>query len=938
MSYSQPGPPGAILQQEPLLATKLYIPPPRRHQVPRPRLVSRLNRGLERTLTLISAPAGFGKTTLVSEWLQTVEPQPRLTWLSLDEADNEPARFAEYFIAALQRIDPAIGRSAPHPSATGQSPAPDIPMPHLINDITASPVEFVLVLDDYHLINTPSIHQALTALLNHPPPLMHLVITSRVEPPLPLARLRAKNQLVELNTRHLRFTPAEAEAFLIQVMGLELTTADIANLEMHTEGWITGLQLAALSMQDCSDIPGFIATFTGSHRYVLDYLAEEVLQQQPASVQQFLLQTSILNRLHAPLCEAVTQVDVEVDGQEMLAQLEQANLFIIPLDDERRWYRYHHLFADFLRDRLQNQVGTAGLAALHRRAATWYEQHGLVTDAMGHALAVADVQRASRLFEQTGRTLLKRSELSIVQSWLQELPDELIRARPRLSLFHAWAMVFTGQLEKLEAELKAVKDTRSGGEGEIAGEYDLSEVDLPGELAAVEATVAYFRRDLPQAAALYRQALTQLPEENLFMRGAVAMSLATAYARYEDLSGAQWAYEQSQQISEASGNLDMAVIASTNLAQLHIERARLFRAAEIYRQALRLTVAQAEQGQLSPVAGRAQVGLGEVLYEWNELAEATTVLEQALATGQQGRDVGTVMACYLALARLKGAQNEFEAAFELIRAAEAFKEGNNLPSWQVRLTDCRIRLWLNQGDVGTAARWLSRAQLVPDDHTFDDSAGYPVDLRRLASLTQARLGIAQALAGGADQAGQIDEALSTLIDMQQTLQNRGKTGRLLEVLLLQALAYRALDNFSRSAAILRAALALAEPAGYVRLFLDFGPALAQLLRRAISREAVASHGAYVDRLLIAFEAETASGRAASQPPSFTPQPLVEPLSERELEILSLIAAGMSNQQIADELIISVGTVKWHLNNIYGKLGVRRRTQAVAHARALKLLG
>jgi LuxR family maltose regulon positive regulatory protein len=952
-----------IVQHDPLLTTKLYTPRLRRNLVPRQRLVTRLDRGLERTLTLISAPAGFGKTTLVSQWLHQVDLPT--AWLSLDEDDNEPGRFWQYFIAALKQIEPKFGQHAQELDRAESSLPVETLLTALINNLSAAPTDFVLVLDDFHLITATALHSALTFLLDHPPPQMHLIVTSRVDPPLPLARLRARDQLVELHTTDLRFTSAEAATFLNQVMGLSLSAADIAALETRTEGWITGLQLAALSLQECSDVPGFMATFTGSHRYIFDYLANEVLQQQPEPIQQFLLQTSILNRLTGPLCDAVlgrkagepgnageaemsallpsftapTPLNSSTSSQDVLAYLEQANLFIIPLDDERRWYRYNRLFADFLRGRLQHQVGGPGIAPLHHRAAAWYEQNGLVAEAMGHALAVADVERASRLVERSGRTLLRRSEMGIVQSWLQALPAELIRARPRLSLFHAWAMVLTGQLEKLEAQLQATQSAlrpdESGTAAIADALHELNEIetqpDIPGELSAIEATLAYFRRDFPRAIEAFRQAFASLPEDNLFLRGAVAMSLGTACVISNDLEGAKTAFRHGQIISQASGNLDMALITSSNLAKLYIEQGQLRHAADIYRQALALVIEQAKQGTQSIVAGRVYVGLGEILYQQNRLSEATAYILQGIKGGEQSRQVTTLMRGYLALTRLKCVQNDLDAAFDMLRTAEEFGQENNLPSWNVLLTDCRIRLYLNQGNLETAVQWYQKNQPVVDSQSFDDSAGYPDDLRRLALITQARLQIAQASSGSSEKQEQLDEVLRLLIDLRQSFEKSGRLGPLLQVLVLQALAYQRYGDSTQAIHLLQKALALAEPEGYVRLFLDEGSVMADLLRLVVAQGPAS---AYVDTLLTAFEAHSASTR----PSSARSQPLVEPLSERELEILGLIAVGKSNRQIADDLVLSVGTVKWHLNNIYGKLGVRSRTQAVAQARELNLLG
>lgn len=882
--------------QDVLLQTKLYAPRPRRRLVNRPRLLDRLSRGLARGLTLVSAPAGFGKTTLVSEWLQQVN-RPS-AWLSLDENDNDPYRFLTHLAAACRQVYPEIG---PLPAGFRQQP-PQALLTALVNNLAAPARDAILVLDDFHIIEAGSVHQAVAFLLDHRPDHLHLVIISRADPPLPLARLRARHQLMELRAADLRFTPTEAAAFLNRVMGLNLPAKDIDALESRTEGWIAGLQLAALSIQARPDSPGFINTFTGSHHYVLDYLAEEVLHRQPESVRRFLLQTAILNRLSGPLCDAVTG---QTGSRSTLARLEQANLFIIPLDDERRWYRYHHLFADFLRQRLPQSVPPLPPPAeLHRRAAAWYQQNGWPTEALGHALAGADVARATRLIEQSSQTMLRRSEMAILLNWLASLPDELVRDRPRLSLFHAWALVLSGQLETLEARLQ-----QSGA----ALDKDETAA-VPGELTVIRATAAYFRRDLPQTIRLCRTALAELPPENLFLRNVVAMSLATACHAAGHLHAAARAFEQGQEIGIANRNIYMALIAACNLAQLRVEQARLSQAAEIYHQALPLVDRHTRQGHMPAVAGRVYIGLGKVLYRQNSLEAAAQHLQQGLDTGRQTGDTTALMAGYLAMARLKQAQHNFEAAAGFINRAEELAQEQNLPSWTVRLAAARVRLCLQQGQVKDARRWL---------HTtyhpgFDDSAGYDDELGRVMPLVQARLSLAQ---------GRPDDALAVLDKLYHELEQTEKTGPALEVRVLQALACHARGNTVRAVEQIGQALAVAGPEGDIRLFVDEGPAMAALLQQA---EAAGVPAGYAQQLLAAFEAEPS-------PPPVPGPPLIEPLSDRELDILRLTASGMSNRQIAAALVVSEGTVKWHLNNIYGKLGVHSRTQAVARGRELHLI-
>ncbi|HXV44110.1 MAG TPA: helix-turn-helix transcriptional regulator, partial [Anaerolineae bacterium] len=754
----------------PLLTTKLYAPRLRTQRVLRPRLIARLNQGLEqRKLTLVSAPTGFGKTTLLSEWLsqkddplsggrggrmkaEDEEFHPsslilhpfEVAWLSLDKDDNDPVRFLTYLVAALRTVHAAIGEISPTTLQASTSPPFEATLTALVNEIAALPVDLVLVLDDYHLIETELIHQALTFLLDYLPPQLHLVLLSRTTPPLPVGHLRAKGQLLELHPADLRFAPAEAAEFLNGVMGLNLAAADIELLEKRTEGWIAGLQLAALSMQgrDAQEIPDFLAGFSGSHRYILDYLTEEVLQRQPESIQTFLLQTSILDRLCGPLCDAVLgkaesggTAEPGAPGEDekkveesssfilhpssfILEQLEQANLFLVPLDDERQWYRYHHLFADLLRNLLQKNVGQPGLAALHRRAAEWFEQQGLAAEAMGHALAAADVARAARLVEQNARTLLSHSEMTTLLSWLDALPAELVRSQPQLSLFQAWALTLTGQLDAVEAYLQGIERQ-------------------PGEMAAIRATVAYFRRDMPQAIALYRQALETLPEENLFLRGAVALSLGIAYSWRGQVAEASQTLSQASAISQASGNLHVALTAGWNLAQLHLEQGQLQRAMTLCQQALQFANEQikATESALPPAAGGVYVSLGQLFYEQNDLAAAASHVEEGIKLGERGADLAILVMGYLTLARLQLAAADPQGAFERVQQAKQMARRYHSPYWTAQAGATQARLWIRQGQLDLAQRWAQESKLQGDD-----DLNY---LNEVEYITLARLLVAQ---------------------------------------------------------------------------------------------------------------------------------------------------------------------------------------------------
>ena len=505
----------------PLLATKLYIPPLRPNVVSRPRLLERLNEGLHRKLTLISAPAGFGKTTLLSAWVEGIDRQ--VAWLSLDEGDSDPARFLTYLVAALQTIAPNIGEGVMRVLQSPQPPPIESILTALLNEITTIPDHFVLVLDDYHVLDAKPIDNALTFLLEHLPPQMHLVIATREDPQLPLARLRARDTLTELRVTDLRFTPSEAAGFLNQVMGLDLSAEDITALETRTEGWIAGLQLAAISMQGQKDTTSFITSFTGSHHFVLDYLVEEVLQQQPERVQNFLLRTSILDRLCGSLCDAVL-LDPNASGQATLEYLERANLFIVPLDNERRWYRYHHLFADLLRQRLHQSTDSStgderdGVAELHRRASQWYEDNSLTIEAFHHAVAANDVERAERLVEGEGMPLQFRGPMISVLNWLESLPTTILDARPSLWVTYASALTMTGQpISSVEEKLQAAEAALQ------EAEQDDKTRDLVGHIAAIRAMLAIPANQVETMIAQSRRALEYLHPNNLPVRATAAL-------------------------------------------------------------------------------------------------------------------------------------------------------------------------------------------------------------------------------------------------------------------------------------------------------------------------------------------------------------------------------------------------------------------------------
>ncbi len=885
----------------PLLTTKLYLPPARPNLVPRPRLTARLAEGLTKPLTLVSAPAGFGKTTLVSEWRTSNAGRDLpLAWLSLDDDDNDPTRFLTYLVAALATLQPGLGETTLALLYSPQLPPPQVVLTSLINDLGELEDQLALVLDDYHVITALPIHEALAFILDHLPPSVHLVMLTRSDPPLPLSRMRVRNQLTEIRASDLRFTHDEAATFLNRVMGLALSADGVRALEARTEGWIAGLQLAALSMEGRADSSHFITTFSGSHHYIVDYLADEVLNRQPDPVRSFLLQTSILDRLTGPLCDALTQ---RADGRVTLEVLEQANLFVIPLDDERRWYRYHPLFADALRNRLQ-QTHPNCLPDLHRRAAEWLEPQGQVAEALRHALQGGDQDRAARLVEQNALSMLMRGELMILVGWINAV-ESLAHERPWLSIYQCWTLTLAGQLEQAESWLQEAERL-------VATQGPAAEAqNMLGHLAAIRAYRAAQRGEALQAIDLAQQALECLPEGDQAIRSVVSLTLGTARRLSGDLAGAGRALEEAVRTGQAAGNLYLALGALSGLADLLFDQGRLRQASQTYNELVQL--ATRPDGRRLPAAGMAFFGLSMICYEWNDLEAALKHTLQSIELCQQWGHVGILMGSQVMLFRVRQALGEMDSAQaaleEAERLARAHPQTPRAPGW---VASFRVRSWLAEGNLAVAARWTQQSGLkIEDDMSY---------LREAEYLALGRVLRAQ---------GEFDAALTLLGRLLRIAETTGRMGSMIEMLVLQALTVQAKDDIPQALTTLERALSLAQPEGYMRVFLDEGAPMAKLLRRA------GSHGIapkYVAKLLSEFDTLRVPGAAPT-----TKQPLIEPLSDRELEALRLLAAGKSNQEIADELVLATGTVKRHLSNIFGKLSVQSRAECVARARELGLL-
>ena len=877
----------------PILATKLYIPPSRRRIVLRPRLVERLNEGLAagHRLTLVSAPAGFGKTSLVGGWVAGCG-RP-VAWLSLDDGDSDPSRFLAYLIAALQTVAPGFGEGVLTVLQSPQPPPPESTLTALLNELTTIPSAVVLVLDDYHVLNARPVDDALAFLVEHLPPQLHLVIATREDPALPLARLRARGQLTEVRAADLRFTPSEASAFLNQVMGLNLTADDIDALETRTEGWIAGLQLAAISLQGREDVAGFIASFAGSHHFVLDYLIEEVLQRQPDSVQAFLLRTSILDRLCGPLCDAVL-LDAWASGQETLEYLERANLFVIPLDTERRWYRYHHLFADLLRQRRQQIAASfGGVDEDHLRASQWYEDNALEIEAFHHAAAANDIERAERLINGGGIPQHSRAAVLAVFDWLDALPRTVLDARPWLWVRSATVALNAGQTTGVEEKLKAAE--------EALQDADLGDEtrDLIGQIAAVRATLALANYEPETMINQAHRALEYLHPDNVPFRGRAVRALGYAYQLQGDRAAARQAYTEAIAIRQTSGNINLTVSATTGLGNVQESENQLYQAAETYRCSLQLL------GDQSPSnADQEFIGLARILYEWNDLDAAEQYAQQSLQLARQY--VGAIdrfVICEVFLARLRLARRDVAGAAAMLAETEQSVRQNGFVHRMPEVAAAQVLTLLQQGNLAAAAH-LAQTHDLP--------------------LSQARVHLAQ---------GDPSAALAVLEPYRRRVEERAWADEQLKTMILQAVAFQALGERARAVELLDGALALAEPGGFIRIFVDEGTPMARLLREALSRGV---RPEYVRRLLAAFPVDEAE-RAASPATRVAGSRLAEPLSSRELEVLPLIAKGLTNQEIAARLYLSLHTVKAHARTIYAKLGVSSRTQAVARGRALGYL-
>jgi ATP/maltotriose-dependent transcriptional regulator MalT len=927
-------------QADMLIRSKLRLPFTRSALVPRLRLQEQIAQGLRGPLTLIAAPAGFGKTTLVASCIARCDLP--VAWLSLDERDNQAERFLTYLVAALHGVDYRIGTDATQLVGGMQPAPPEAVLTSLVNDLDALHGKVALVLDDYHVIRSQAVHEAVAFLLAHCPQSFHLAIATRSDPPLPLARLRARGQMVELRAADLGFTEHEAAQFLNDVMGLGLDAGSVAALEERTEGWVAGLQMAALSMRGRTDVLAFIQAFSGTNRYILDYLLEEVLANQPPEIQRFLLHTSILDRLAAPLCDAVldngkgpecqredrwtgTGSRAASRASSILGYLERANLFLVPLDEERTWYRYHHLFADLLYARLQDTCKRQDITGLHARAAQWYEQNGWTYRAIRHASLTSDDAWVERLIEQNYMEMFQRRDSSAIRSWTGELDPERIYRRPRLCIYEATSRSWLGQLDTADLFLDRAEDG-------IRQEAATPETEaMRGHLAYVRSRVTAMRGDVGRAIDLCLAAREKTPASNQALLGGIGVMLGYGYFLSGDFVHAVQTLDETIQSGITASAINSTAGAYCVLARLHAVQGRLHRSFEVYQKAAAFARKMGDRDL--GAQGVVDVGMADVRCEWNDLDAALVQLQHGLALLPMWAKADDIALTYVTLARIhlakankRDARKAIEKAIQLVKARGLFSEARDA------VRAAQVKLWLAQGELQAAARWAASqvARSTPDDRSGFEN--------ELALVTQARVSVAL---------NRSREALTLLSHLEDAAQSAGRMGRVLEILLLKALAMRETGDTEHAIAALTQCLRLAEPEGYARIFLDEGRPMQMLLAQWLARAGAGPLRDYAVHLVSQFDAAPrgdATVQEAVSPASHVARPaepggqaLVEPLSQREMEVLHLMSLGKTNKAIARQLIIAPGTVKAHAASIYRKLDVANRTEAVARARHLGIL-
>jgi LuxR family maltose regulon positive regulatory protein len=867
-----------------------------------------MDEGFERKLTLISAPAGFGKTTLLVDWVH--QHKIPVAWFSVDKGDNDPLHFLTYVILGLQSLETDTGRAALTMLQSPQPPPIESILINLINDVTRIPTDLALILDDYHFVDAKQIHDLIAFLLEHLPEQMHMIIATRSDPPLPLlARLRSQNQLTELRAADLSFTADETSILFNESLNLRLSTKDIHVLETRTEGWIAGLQLAALSMHGRKDPSSFIRGFKGDHRYIADYLLEEVLNRQPEHLQNFLLQTSILARLCGSLCDGVTRQE---NSQQILDALEKANLFVIPLDDERCWYRYHHLFADLLEQRLRMQQGIL-VPELHSRASQWFANNGFKNEAVDHAFVAQDYALAVQLMEEVAETDWDRARESQLLRWFKKLPDEQLEENPKLCIFYARELFKSGYPNEAEKRLQAAEHML-----ESASISDPNKEELRGRIAVIRAYVSARTGDVSGIVHFSNKALKLLPQRDLIWRSVAATTLGFGYgwAGGGDCVKAQQAFSEAMKISQAAGNIYYHIFAGSCLGSVMLMRGKFKEATDICQQLLSLAI---ENGiEQTGIAGSLYGNLGLIFCECNDFDEGIRLLNKAIQLSEQGRDPVIMASCQISLLRALIYRTDFAGAFTLMEKMNERASDFMLPPWITNtISAFNVYIWLETGNLNAATRWAKERGLSVDDKLDN--------LREVEYLALAHILISQK---------QLDDADRLLERLLENAKAGDRVYIMIEMRLWRALIFQAKADTVAALAELKLALSLAEPGGLIMIFVSKGKPVAELLeeltevKKRDHDDAEAGFSlSYAKKLLSVFRAST--------PPKI--EGLMDSISERELEVLYLIAAGLTNREIAEKLFISLNTVKTHTKNINSKLNVNSRTRAIARAKELGLL-
>ena len=924
-----------------LLSTKNFIPPARTNLIKRHRLFEKLDAGLNHKLTLISAPAGFGKTTLVSSWLNhfgthTNEQHKdefervRAAWISIDERDNDPALFWSYVVAAFQTIVPKFGQNVQTMLNSGSAFSPQVVVTMCLNEFVESQqneqveTQILLILDDYHLITTQTIHDSLNFMLDHLPPFLHLVITTRADPPLKLSYRHGRSEIIQIRAADLSFRSGESAEFLNGQMQLDLPLNDIETLSNRTEGWIAGLQLAALSLQEQSDKHQFVLDFAGDDRYIADYLIDEVLQSQPAYIQDFLLKTSILNQLTGPLCKELTGQN---NSQTILDQLERYNLFLSPLDNRREWYRYHSLFADLLRQRLRETLSETEIAAIHQQASQWYEERGEIIESIEHAMLGQDFTNAAQLIVDWSGEIFQQFKLNAIVGWIESLPASITVSKPVLSMINAWALLALGKTKAVEDCLDSIENrigirTVNVTPGRLA-ELDPETRGAIIEVVVIRSVIAINQFNIQktlewcQAVEPYLKDTTQ---PHLFnppsaLRTVVLFNLGLANEFSGDGLSSQKAFEEAAALSSEQKNANILTMSIAHLGQLQMLQGNLYQAEKTYQQALKLGAEVT--GQQTPLAAIAEIGLGNLFFEWNELEQSENHFNAGIELANRWKHAESIFNSYLGLARLKYAKGDTPGAFALIQDLKVILEELGAKMLLPIVDAVRARLWVREGKLAEVEDWIEASKL-----TLDGELSY---LQENDYITFARLLIAQKNYRDAE------SLIARLLDFSGSAE---RNSRVLELTILKAIVLHDQGSSIEAEQMIQRALNMAEPEGYQRLFLDEGASIASLLYLAISHQ---ENPGYAERLLKALEYPNEDQRK-KQLDRVASETLIEPLSDREMDILECLAEGLSNREIAYRLTISLSTVKTHTRNIYAKLGVNSRTQAIAQARAWGIIG